>query len=117
MILRGLGDSDNGTGPYDSKTSAEDRYLLIEALDVGLVHLTGQDVSGATVLRVAATHPDRVRSLAAIEMGLRGFGLETLADITQGAPGRSASSPPLTFPRCCSSAASAGVSGSSPPPQ
>jgi pimeloyl-ACP methyl ester carboxylesterase len=82
--LRGFGDSDNDAGPYDSKTSAEDLHLLIETLDVGPVHLTGQDISGATVLRLAATYPDNVRSFTAIEMGLPGFGLEMLADITHG---------------------------------
>jgi len=82
--LRGFGDSDNEAGPYDSKTSAEDLHLLIETLDIGPVHLTGQDISGATVLRLAATYPDNVRSFTAIEMGLPGFGLEMLADITHG---------------------------------
>lgn len=82
--LRGFGDSDNGPGAYDSKTSAEDLYRLIEQLNVGPVHLTGQDISGATVLRLAAMHPDQVLSLTAIEMGLPGFGLERLADITHG---------------------------------
>jgi pimeloyl-ACP methyl ester carboxylesterase len=82
--LRGFGDSDNGPGAYDSKTSAEDLHLLIEELDVGPVHLTGQDISGATVFRLAATHPEDVRSFTAIEMGLPGFGLEMLADITHG---------------------------------
>ena len=80
--LRGFGDSDNGSGAYDSKTSAEDLHLLIEELNVGPVHLTGQDISGATVLRLAATHPEDVRSFTAIEMGLPGFGLEMLADVT-----------------------------------
>src|SRR5450432_3787129 len=42
--LRGFGDSDNGAGTYDSKTSAEDLHLLIEQLDVGPVHITGQDI-------------------------------------------------------------------------
>ena len=55
--LRGFGDSDNGSGAYDSKTSAEDLHLLIEELNVGPVHLTGQDISGATVLRLAARTP------------------------------------------------------------
>jgi pimeloyl-ACP methyl ester carboxylesterase len=82
--LRGFGDSDNGAGTYDSKTSAEDLHLLIEKLNVGPVHLTGQDISGATVLRLAATHPDDVLSFTAIEMGLPGFGLEMLADVTHG---------------------------------
>jgi pimeloyl-ACP methyl ester carboxylesterase len=82
--LRGFGDSDNGSGAYDSKTSAEDLHLLIEELNVGPVHLTGQDISGATVLRLAVTHPEVVLSFTAIEMGLPGFGLEMLADVTHG---------------------------------
>jgi pimeloyl-ACP methyl ester carboxylesterase len=82
--LRGFGDSDNGPGLYDAKTSAEDLHLLIEELNVGPVHLTGQDISGATVFRLAAAHPEDVLSLTAIEMGLPGFGLEMLADVTHG---------------------------------
>jgi pimeloyl-ACP methyl ester carboxylesterase len=82
--LRGFGDSDNGPGEYDSKTSAEDLHQLIEQLGVGPVHLTGQDISGATVFRLATTHPQDVLSFIAIEMGLPGFGLEMLADITHG---------------------------------
>lgn len=82
--LRGFGDSDNGPGNYDSKTSAEDLHLLIKELNVGPVHLTGQDISGATVLRLAAAYPEDVLSFTAIEMGLPGFGLERLADVTHG---------------------------------
>jgi pimeloyl-ACP methyl ester carboxylesterase len=82
--LRGFGDSDNEAGEYDSKTSAEDLHLLIGELNVGPVHLTGQDISGGTVFRLATTHPEEVLSLTAIEMGLAGFGLEMLADITHG---------------------------------
>ncbi|MFB5678384.1 alpha/beta fold hydrolase [Paenibacillus terreus] len=82
--LRGFGDSSNAEGDYDSTTSAEDLHLLIQQLDVGPVHLTGQDISGATVFRLAAMHPEDVRSFTAIEMGLPGFGLEGLGDITHG---------------------------------
>jgi pimeloyl-ACP methyl ester carboxylesterase len=82
--LRGFGDSDNGPGEYDSKTSAEDLHLLIAHLSVGPVHLTAQDISGATVFRLATTHPEDVLSFTAIEMGLAGFGLEMLADVTHG---------------------------------
>lgn len=82
--LRGFGDSSNAEGDYDSATSAEDLHLLIGELDVGPVHLTGQDISGATVFRLAAMHPEDVRSFTAIEMGLAGFGLEGLGDITHG---------------------------------
>jgi pimeloyl-ACP methyl ester carboxylesterase len=82
--LRGFGDSANGQGDYDSKTSTEDLHQLIAHLDVGPIHLTGQDISGATVFRLAATHPEEVLSLTAIEMGLAGFGLEGFADVTHG---------------------------------
>jgi pimeloyl-ACP methyl ester carboxylesterase len=82
--LRGFGDSDNKPGEYDSATSAEDLHLLIEQLDVGPVHVTGQDISGATVFRLATTHPRDVLSFIAIETGLPGFGVEALADITHG---------------------------------
>ena len=48
------------------------------------MHLTGQDVSGTTVFRLAATHPEDVLSITAIETGLAGFGVERLADVTHG---------------------------------
>ena len=82
--LRGFGDSGNQPGAYDSATSAEDLHLLIEQLDVGPVHVTGQDISGATVFRLATEHPRDVLSFIAIETGLPGFGMEVLADITHG---------------------------------
>ncbi|GIF20328.1 pimeloyl-ACP methyl ester carboxylesterase [Actinoplanes tereljensis] len=76
--LRGFGDS--APGSVDSATAAEDLHGLIEHLGVGPVHLTGQDISGGTVFRLAATHPADVLSLTAIETGLPGYGLEALAD-------------------------------------
>lgn len=82
--LRGFGDSTNEPGDYDSATAAEDLHQLIAHLGAGPVHLTGQDISGATVFRLATTHPEDVLSLIAIEMGLPGFGLEALADVTHG---------------------------------
>jgi pimeloyl-ACP methyl ester carboxylesterase len=82
--LRGFGDSGNGPGEYDSATSAEDLHRLIERLDVGPVHVTGQDISGATVFRLATEHPRDVLSFTAIETGLPGFGMEALADVTHG---------------------------------
>ena len=92
-----------------------DLAALIEHLDLGPVHLTGQDISGPTTFRLAATHPELVRSYTAIETGLPGFGLEALADVTHGgawhigvlaapasrsccSPGASARSSPSTLP-------------------
>ncbi|WP_149203122.1 alpha/beta fold hydrolase [Actinotalea subterranea] len=82
--LRGFGDSGTATDAFDSTAAAEDLHRLIEHLGVGPVHLVGQDISGATVVRLVTTYPQDVRSLTAIEMGLPGFGLEALADVTHG---------------------------------
>src|SRR3984957_1591948 len=82
--LRGFGDSAHSPGEYDSTTCAEDLAQLIAQLGVGPMHLTGQDISGATVFRLAVTHAELVISFTAIEMGLAGFGLEVLADVTHG---------------------------------
>ncbi|GAB2863617.1 alpha/beta hydrolase [Actinoallomurus bryophytorum] len=82
--LRGFGDSDTAPDDFDSRVSAEDLHRLIEHLGLGPVHLTGQDVSGATVFRLATTHPEDVLSLTAIETGLAGFGVEIRADVTHG---------------------------------
>ena len=82
--LRGFGDSATAPEEDGSATAAEDLHQLIGHLRAGPVHLTGQDISGGTVFRLAATHPDDVLSLTAIEMGLAGFGLEALADVTHG---------------------------------
>lgn len=82
--LRGFGDSGNTQDNYNSTTSSEDLQALIRKLDVGPVHITSQDISGATVFRLASNHPEDVLSFTAIEMGLAGFGLEGLGDITHG---------------------------------
>jgi len=82
--LRGFGDSRAADDTFTSATAAEDLHRLIEHLGVGPVHLTGQDISGGTVFRLAATHPEDVLSLTAIEMGLAGYGLEGFADVTHG---------------------------------
>jgi pimeloyl-ACP methyl ester carboxylesterase len=82
--LRGFGDSAIAAGEPGSATSAADLSALITQLNLGPVHLTGQDISGPATFRVAATRPELVRSYAAIETGLPGFGWERLADITRG---------------------------------
>ncbi|WP_309620574.1 alpha/beta fold hydrolase, partial [Salinibacterium sp.] len=82
--LRGFGDSAPAWERFDSATSADDLHELIAVLRVGPVHLVGQDISGGTVFRLAATHPEDVLSFTGTEMGLAGFGLEGLADVTHG---------------------------------
>jgi pimeloyl-ACP methyl ester carboxylesterase len=112
--LRGFGDSDNKPGEYGSTVSAEDLHQLIAHLDVGPVHVTGQDISGGTVFRLAATHPQDVLSFTAIETGLAGFGAEALADVTQGGAwyiGSPRHAP--ASPKCCWPAANANSLGNS----
>jgi pimeloyl-ACP methyl ester carboxylesterase len=82
--LPGFGDSGTEPGDYDSASFAESISGLIAHLDVGPVHLTGQDISGVPTFRVAAQHPELVRSYTAIETALPGFGMEALADVANG---------------------------------
>src|ERR671919_1786399 len=82
--LRGFGDSATADDQYDSTVAAEDLHQLIAHLGLGSVHITVQDIAGGAAFRLAATHPEDIRSFTAIEMGLAGFGLEGLADVTHG---------------------------------
>ncbi len=82
--LRGFGDSGNAPGDYDMATMAEDLHQLVAHLDVGPVHVTGQDISGGPVFRFAASHPGDVLSVTAIETTLPGYGMEMLADVANG---------------------------------
>jgi pimeloyl-ACP methyl ester carboxylesterase len=82
--LRGFGDSAVAGAEHSSAVAAKDLAALIESLDVGPIHLSGQDISGPTTFRVAASRSELVRSYTAIETGLPGFGLEMLADVTHG---------------------------------
>ena len=79
--LRGFGESSHGDGQYSSAASAEDLHLLIEQLDIGPVHISAQDISGGTVFRLAATHPEDLLSLTGIETGLAGFGFERVGGV------------------------------------
>jgi pimeloyl-ACP methyl ester carboxylesterase len=82
--LRGFGDSDIAGDNLTVSQAADDLHALIEHLSLGPMHLVGQDVSGGVVHHLAATHPEDLISLTAIESGLAGFGAERLADVTHG---------------------------------
>jgi pimeloyl-ACP methyl ester carboxylesterase len=82
--LRGFGDSAPAGPDFDSATAAQDLHELIAELALGPVHVIGQDIAGGTLFRLATQHPADLASLTAIEMGLAGFGLEALADVTHG---------------------------------
>lgn len=82
--LRGFGDSTAAEEDHGSETAANDLYRLIQHLGAGRVHIAAQDIAGGAVFRLVTAHPELVRSVTAIEMGLAGFGLENLADVTNG---------------------------------
>ena len=82
--LPGFGDSSAEPGEYTSASFAASLAGLIAHLDLGPVHLTCQDISGVTGFRLAVQHPELVRSFAAIETALPGFGMEMLADPAHG---------------------------------
>ncbi len=82
--LPGIGDSAADDSDFGSVLAAEALHRLIAELGEGPVHLTGQDIAGNTVFRLAATHPEDVLSLTAIETGLSGFGWERFADVAHG---------------------------------
>lgn len=82
--LRGFSDSKQALDDHNSATAAENLHCLIEVLDVSAVHIAVQDISGAAVVRLAPMYPQDVASLIAIEMALAGYGLEGLADVTDG---------------------------------
>jgi pimeloyl-ACP methyl ester carboxylesterase len=82
--LPGFGDSSVDTSVHGSFAIAETLGALIRHLDVGPVHLTGQDVGGPATLLLAAGHPDLVRSYTGIETALPGYGWEMFADVAKG---------------------------------
>jgi pimeloyl-ACP methyl ester carboxylesterase len=81
LDLRGFGDSSAADADYSQQTSADDLHHLVDHLGLGAVHLLAQDISGGVAFRFAASRPDEVLSLTAVESSLAGFGLEALADV------------------------------------
>lgn len=82
--LRGFGESAVAGDDFSAAVAAEDLHGLIAHLGLGPVHLLAQDVSGQVAYRLAATHPEAVQSLIAVETGLPGFGAEMLANVLSG---------------------------------
>ena len=74
IYFPGLGDSSHADGSYDSKTTAETLHVRHRALNVGPVHISAQDFSGAVAFRFASDcTPTDVLSFTAIETSLPGF--------------------------------------------
>ncbi|MEO6885841.1 MAG: alpha/beta hydrolase [Jatrophihabitantaceae bacterium] len=64
---RGQGDSPVAAGGYDMDTLTADVRGLIEHLAVGPVHYVGLSMGGFVGLRLAARHPELVRSLVLLD--------------------------------------------------
>lgn len=80
--LPGFGDSGPGVG--GSEKAAATLHALITELGLRPAFVSGQDISGSTIFRLAATHPEDVAGLIAIETAVPGFGWERLADLAHG---------------------------------
>lgn len=63
---RGQGQSE-AKGPFDMETVAEDGAELIKTLGLGSVHFAGLSMGGFVGMRLAARHPELIKSLILLE--------------------------------------------------
>jgi 3-oxoadipate enol-lactonase len=61
--MRGHGLTDCTSGAYTIAQLADDARALLDVLEIGAVHVCGLSIGGMVAQRLAATMPDRVRSL------------------------------------------------------
>ena len=78
--LPGLGDSSRPAGGYDKKTLASDLLEMVDRLGLQRFHLVGHDWGGPTAFALACAAPERVRTLAILDVTVPGIG----PDISQG---------------------------------
>lgn len=67
---RGHGDSERPDGPYDGATVVADALTALDALGLSRVVVVGHSWGAGTALRLAATAPDRVLAVVAVDGGL-----------------------------------------------
>lgn len=82
--LRGFGDTDKPPAEegYDSRTNARDMAELMTQLGHDRFHLHGEDRGAEFAYVLAASEPDRVKTLSFAEMLLSGQGLEEWSNFT-----------------------------------
>lgn len=64
---RGQGQSEATADGYDMDTLTEDAVQLIAALNLGACHVVGLSMGGFVAMRLAARHPELVKSLILLE--------------------------------------------------
>lgn len=74
--MRGLGDSSKPATGYDKRTVAEDIYQLVRQLGFERILLVGHDWGGPVAYAYACAHPNDVRKLVILDVGIPGAGLE-----------------------------------------
>ncbi|PZX49196.1 alpha/beta fold hydrolase [Algoriphagus chordae] len=74
---RGQGQSEV-TGPFDMDTLEEDTAALIKELCEGPVHFAGLSMGGFVGMRLAARHPDLIKSLILLETSANAEPVENL---------------------------------------
>ena len=67
---RGHGDSERPSGPYDGATVVADACTALDALGLSRVVVVGHSWGAGTALRLAATAPERVLAVVAVDGGL-----------------------------------------------
>ena len=70
---RGHGDSERPGGPFDADTVAQDALTALDALGLSRVLVVGHSWGAATALRLAATAPERVLAVVAVDGGFAGM--------------------------------------------
>ena len=66
---RGHGDSERPAGPYDGAAIARDALTVLDALGLSRVVVVGHSWGAGTALRLAATAPERVLAVVAVDGG------------------------------------------------
>ena len=67
---RGHGDSERPDGPYDGGTVVADALAALDAVGLSRVVVVGHSWGASTALRLAATAPERVLAVVAVDGGL-----------------------------------------------
>lgn len=66
--VRGHGQSDKPRGPYSITMFAEDAVALMDSLQITPAHVVGISMGGAIALQLAVDYPEKVKSLAVVNM-------------------------------------------------